>query len=142
MVLRDITERVLAEQHLHGLLVERSRVAAALQASLVPGELPLIPAAEVASRYEPAGDGREIGGDFFDVFTLGDDRWGLVLGDVSGKGAEAAAVTALALQQPELAAAIALILLACGIALVIFVWTRIRRAWTLLRQRYGSRAPP
>jgi PAS domain-containing protein len=42
------------------------------------------------------GDGREIGGDFFDVFTLGDDRWGLVLGDVSGKGAEAAAVTALA----------------------------------------------
>ena len=56
----------------------------------------MIPAAEVASRYEPAGDGREIGGDFFDVFTLGDDRWGLVLGDVSGKGAEAAAVTALA----------------------------------------------
>ena len=96
VVLRDITERVLAEQHLHGLLVERSRVAAALQASLVPGELPVIPAAEVASRYEPAGDGREIGGDFFDVFTLGDDRWGLVLGDVSGKGAEAAAVTALA----------------------------------------------
>ena len=96
VVLRDITERVLAEQHVHGLLVERSRVAAALQASLVPGELPAIPAAEVASRYEPAGDGREIGGDFFDVFTLGDDRWGLVLGDVSGKGAEAAAVTALA----------------------------------------------
>jgi PAS domain S-box-containing protein len=96
VVLRDITERVLAEQHLQGLLVERSRVAAALQASLVPGELPPIPAAEVASRYEPAGDGREIGGDFFDVFTLGDNVWGLVLGDVSGKGAEAAAVTALA----------------------------------------------
>ena len=37
-----------------------------------------------------------LGGDFFDVFTLGDDRWGLVLGDVSGKGAEAAAITALA----------------------------------------------
>jgi len=96
VVLRDITERVLAERHLQGLLAERSRVAAALQASLLPGELPVIPAAEVASRYEPAGDGREIGGDFFDVFTLGDDAWGLVLGDVSGKGAEAAAVTALA----------------------------------------------
>jgi serine phosphatase RsbU (regulator of sigma subunit)/PAS domain-containing protein len=96
VVLRDITERVLAEQHLQGLLVERSRVAAALQASLVPGELPAIPTSEVASRYEPAGDGREIGGDFFDVFALGDDSWGLVLGDVSGKGAEAAAVTALA----------------------------------------------
>lgn len=59
-----------------------------------------------------------------------------------GEDFAVAAVTALALQQPELAAAIALILLACGIALVIFVWTRIRRAWTLLRQRYGSRAPP
>lgn len=96
VVLRDITERVLAERHLQGLLVERSRVAAALQASLIPGELPGIPAAEVASRYEPAGDGREIGGDFFDVFPLGENAWGLVLGDVSGKGAEAAAVTALA----------------------------------------------
>jgi PAS domain S-box-containing protein len=96
VVLRDITERVLAERHLQGLLVERSRVAAALQASLVPGELPGIPAAEVASRYEPAGDGGEIGGDFFDVFPLGAEVWGLVLGDVSGKGAEAAAVTALA----------------------------------------------
>ena len=59
-----------------------------------------------------------------------------------GEDFAVAAVTALALQQPELAATIALILLACGIALVIFVWTRIRRAWTLLRQRYGSRAPP
>ena len=59
-----------------------------------------------------------------------------------GEDFAVAAVTALALQQPELAAAIALILLACGIALVIFVWTRIRRAWTLLRQRYGGRAPP
>jgi len=59
-----------------------------------------------------------------------------------GEDFAVAAVTALALQQPELAAAIALILLACGIALVIFVWTRIRRAWTLLRQRYGSRSPP
>ncbi len=59
-----------------------------------------------------------------------------------GEDFAVAAVTALALQQPELAAAIALILLACGIALVIFVWTRIRRAWTLLRRRYGSRAPP
>jgi PAS domain S-box-containing protein len=96
VVLRDITDRVRAEQRLHDLLAEQSRVAAALQASLVPRELPRIPAAEVANRYEPAGDGSEIGGDFFDIFALGQDSWGLVIGDVSGKGAEAAAVTALA----------------------------------------------
>jgi serine phosphatase RsbU (regulator of sigma subunit) len=96
LVLRDVTERVRGEQRLQQLLAERSRVAAALQASLVPAELPEISNAEVASRYEPAGDGSEIGGDFFDVFPLGSHEWGIVLGDVSGKGAEAAAVTALA----------------------------------------------
>jgi len=94
VVLRDITERARAEQVLEQLLAERSRVAAALQASLVPAELAAIPDTELATRYEPAGDGREIGGDFFDVFSLNEDTWGVVLGDVSGKGAEAAAVTA------------------------------------------------
>jgi PAS domain S-box-containing protein len=94
VVLRDMTERVHAEQALQGLLAERSRVAAALQGSLVPRRLPEIPGCELAARYEPAGDGHEIGGDFLDVFPLDDDTWGVVLGDVSGKGAEAAAVTA------------------------------------------------
>jgi PAS domain S-box-containing protein len=96
VMLRDITERAQAERAMERLLAERSRVAAALQASLVPGDLSEIPAIEIATRYEPAGDGREIGGDFFDVFPLNDDTWGVVLGDVSGKGAEAAAVTAQA----------------------------------------------
>ena len=96
VVLRDMTERVRAEQRLHHLLEDRSRVAAALQTSLSPALLPAIPGVELASRYEPAGDGSEIGGDFFDVFALGEDTWGMFLGDVSGKGAEAAAVTAFA----------------------------------------------
>ncbi len=96
VVLRDITERVRAELRLQHLLDERSRVAAALQTSLTPASLPTIPGIELASRFEPAGDGSEIGGDFFDVFPLDQDTWGVFLGDVSGKGAEAAAVTALA----------------------------------------------
>ena len=96
IVLRDVTERVRTRDRLEQLVAERTRVAQALQTSLTPGELPDIPGVEVASRFHPAGDGSEIGGDFFDVFSLGRDRWGLVLGDVSGKGAEAAAVTALA----------------------------------------------
>ena len=95
-VLRDMTDRVRAERRLQHLLEERSRVAAALQTSLTPASLPEIPGLELASRFEPAGDGNEIGGDFFDVFPLGQDTWGVFLGDVSGKGAEAAAVTALA----------------------------------------------
>jgi serine phosphatase RsbU (regulator of sigma subunit) len=95
VVLHDTTERVRADARLQELLAERSRVAAALQTSLVPAYLPEIASLDLGSRYEPAGDGREIGGDFFDVFPLEQDVWGVVMGDVSGKGAEAAAVTAL-----------------------------------------------
>ena len=95
VVLRDITERILAENRLRELLVERSRIASTLQASLVPGRLPGIAMTEVATRYYPAGDGREVGGDFYDIFPLADGCWGVVLGDVSGKGSEAAAVTGL-----------------------------------------------
>ena len=96
VVLRDLTERVNAEERLQHLLEQQSRVVVALQASMVPNQLPEIPMTEMASRYRPAGDGSEIGGDFFDIFALDATTWGVVLGDVSGKGAEAAAVTALA----------------------------------------------
>jgi len=59
-----------------------------------------------------------------------------------GEDFAVAGVTALALQQPEIAAAIAIVLLVAGAALVVFVWTRIRRAWALVRERYHRRAPP
>ena len=54
------------------------------------------PGMDLASGFRPAGDGHEIGGDFYDVFRVGDDCWMVVVGDVCGKGAEAAAITALA----------------------------------------------
>lgn len=95
VVLRDITARKHDEARLRHLLAERTRIATALQASLLPTELPSIPGCDLATLYAPAGDGHEIGGDFYDVFPLGPGRWGIALGDVSGKGAEAAAVTAL-----------------------------------------------
>ena len=60
-----------------------------------------------------------------------------------GEDFAVATITALALQQPEIAAVIALLLLIAGTALVIFVWKRIRRAIGLVRRRYGHRpAPP
>jgi PAS domain S-box-containing protein len=95
LLFRDVTERHHAEEQLRALLAERSRIARVLQDSLLPPALPRPPGLELAATYQPAGDGHEIGGDFYDVFPLGDGRWALVLGDVSGKGAEAAAVTAL-----------------------------------------------
>jgi serine phosphatase RsbU (regulator of sigma subunit) len=94
VVLREVTQRVRDQQHLQQVLEDRSRVAATLQASMVPATLPTVPGCDLASRYVPAGDGGEIGGDFLDVFALDDETWAFVLGDVSGKGAEAAAVSA------------------------------------------------
>jgi PAS domain S-box-containing protein len=78
------------------LYQERSDVARTLQRSLLPPELPDVPGIEVAARYVAAGSGNEVGGDFYDCFSTGGGEWALVIGDVCGKGAEAAAITALA----------------------------------------------
>jgi len=78
------------------LYEERSAIARTLQRSLLPAELPALPGMELAARYVAAGEGNEVGGDFYDAFSLGGEDWALVMGDVCGKGAEAAAVTALA----------------------------------------------
>jgi serine phosphatase RsbU (regulator of sigma subunit) len=92
-------------------------LARTLQLSLLPPRLPDIPGMELAARYVPAGEGIELAGDFYDVFPVQPDRWGLALGDVCGKGAEAARLTALvryalrtaALHAPTPAAALALV---------------------------------
>ncbi|HWB57683.1 MAG TPA: SpoIIE family protein phosphatase [Gaiellaceae bacterium] len=78
------------------LFGQRSEVARTLQRALLPPALPGIPNVEVAARYRAAGAGMEIGGDFYDVFEIGAGRWAVAVGDVCGKGPEAAAVTGLA----------------------------------------------
>ena len=93
--------RALADQasvHIRNaqLYTERSHIARTLQASLLPRELPPIPGVEVAASYLAAGAENQVGGDFYDVFPTEDHAWTALLGDVSGKGAEAAAVTSLA----------------------------------------------
>ena len=75
---------------------EREHVSRTLQASLLADALPDVPGVELAAEYRSAGLGTEVGGDLYDAFALGDGAWALVIGDVCGKGAEAAAVTALA----------------------------------------------
>ncbi len=78
------------------LYSERSHIARTLQESLLPAELPQIPGLEVAARYRAVGEANEVGGDFYDMFESADSEWVVVAGDVSGKGARAAAITALA----------------------------------------------
>jgi serine phosphatase RsbU (regulator of sigma subunit) len=75
---------------------QRAREAQVLQASLMPPALPQVPGLDIAASYRPFGDGTVVGGDFYDLFTIGPGRWGVVVGDVSGRGIEAAAMTALA----------------------------------------------
>jgi phosphoserine phosphatase RsbU/P len=71
-------------------------LARTLQQTFVPPLPPEVPGLDVAAGYRPAGTGDEVGGDFYDVFQVAADRWTVVIGDVCGKGVEAAVVTALA----------------------------------------------
>ena len=71
-------------------------LAQTLQASLMPPSLPDIEGVVIGATYRAAGDGADVGGDFYDVFEAGPDEWFVALGDVCGKGAEAATITALA----------------------------------------------
>ena len=71
------------------------KLATTLQRSLLPPVLPAVPGMDVACYYHPASTD-EVGGDFYDLFPLTTGTWGFFLGDVSGKGAEAALVTSLA----------------------------------------------
>ncbi|MFF3019405.1 SpoIIE family protein phosphatase [Streptomyces sp. NPDC057939] len=74
---------------------QRHTLARDLQAGLLLPDLPDLPGADVATYYHPAGEGLDIGGDFYDVFPLDDGRWAFMLGDVCGRGAIAATTTAL-----------------------------------------------
>jgi PAS domain S-box-containing protein len=107
---RDITDRRRAAAELAQLFdaeraarvraqdAERhaSRLAETLQQSLLPPQLPELPHLDLAATYRAGGEGVDVGGDFYDVFEIGEGRWGVAVGDVCGKGAEAAAITSLA----------------------------------------------
>ncbi|HST68932.1 MAG TPA: SpoIIE family protein phosphatase [Solirubrobacterales bacterium] len=84
---------------------ERAQISATLQRGLLPPPLPHIPGWSVAAMYRPAGAENEIGGDFYDAFRIA-GGWMVVIGDVTGRGAQAAAVTAHARYTLRTAAAL------------------------------------
>lgn len=102
VVLFDATERRSYERELlrateraQASEAQARALARTLQQTLVPPIPPAIPGLEVSAVYHPAGSGATVGGDFYDVFPLGDEDWIVVLGDICGKGVEAAVVAGL-----------------------------------------------
>ena len=93
---RDVTAERAAAREIAEAGERFATLARTLQESLLPPHLPDVPGIEVAARHLPAGHGGELVGDFYDVFQTGRLTWAVVMGDVCGKGVEAAKVTALA----------------------------------------------
>lgn len=88
---QDITERKQMEQEKDDLLEREHRIAETLQQALIPSEVPsVIDGWSVGARYRPALREAQVGGDFYDVFPLGKTRFGVLIGDVAGKGLAAA----------------------------------------------------
>ena len=77
------------------LFEQQSSISRVLQDSLLPDRLPALDGIELGAAYRPAGDGTEIGGDFYDAFPANGGGIALAIGDVTGKGAKAAALTGL-----------------------------------------------
>ncbi|MEV6808236.1 SpoIIE family protein phosphatase [Streptomyces sp. NPDC051132] len=92
----DLSRRAALALDNARLYSERTAISQALQRSLLPPGTPHIPGIEVEVIYRAAGEGNEVGGDFYDVFPIGDDAYGFAIGDVCGTGPNAAAVTGLA----------------------------------------------
>jgi serine phosphatase RsbU (regulator of sigma subunit) len=94
-LMRALGERAAVLLDNARLLRFRRDVTTDLQAALLPPSLPIIPGFELGARYEPAHQGLDVGGDFYDVVAISPERWLLVIGDVTGHGAKAAAATGL-----------------------------------------------
>lgn len=92
----DLSRRAALALDNARLYSERTAISQSLQRSLLPPELPHVAGVEVDVIYRAAGEGNEVGGDFYDLFTIRDGAYGFAIGDVCGTGPEAAAVTGLA----------------------------------------------
>lgn len=92
----DLSRRAALALDNARLYSERTAISQSLQRSLLPPGLPSVDGVEVEVIYRAAGEGNEVGGDFYDLFPIRDNAYGFAIGDVCGTGPEAAAVTGLA----------------------------------------------
>ncbi|MFI7275845.1 SpoIIE family protein phosphatase [Streptomyces sp. NPDC049879] len=92
----DLSRRAALALDNARLYSERTAISQSLQRSLLPPKVPVISGVEVEVIYRAAGEGNEVGGDFYDVFPIREGAYGFAIGDVCGTGPEAAAVTGLA----------------------------------------------
>ncbi|MFJ8201539.1 SpoIIE family protein phosphatase [Streptomyces sp. NPDC096152] len=92
----DLSRRAALALDNARLYSERTAISQSLQRSLLPPGLPEVAGVEVDVIYRAAGEGNEVGGDFYDLFPIRDGAYGFAIGDVCGTGPEAAAVTGLA----------------------------------------------
>jgi PAS domain S-box-containing protein len=96
MLAEDLAYRCALSADNARLYRDRSEIARVLQRSLLPPHLPEIPGVQVGAEYLPVGEANDVGGDFYDLINTVEDGWLCAIGDVRGKGVEAASVTALA----------------------------------------------
>ncbi len=95
-MIEDLGHRIALGLDNARMYCRQQAVSEALQRSLLPYAVPEIPGVEHGVVFRAAGEGNEVGGDFYDVFEAGPGRWRFAIGDVCGTGPEAAAVTGLA----------------------------------------------
>jgi serine phosphatase RsbU (regulator of sigma subunit) len=91
-VARRLAQAVVTARH----YTRQASISRTLQRRQLPTSLAAIPGVDTAIVYEPWGEGQTVGGDFYDLFPVGDGRWCFLLGDVSGHDVEAMSVTGLA----------------------------------------------
>ncbi|WP_327273265.1 SpoIIE family protein phosphatase [Streptomyces sp. NBC_01224] len=95
-MVQDVARRVAQAVFTARQYTRQRRISAALQRRQLPATLARIAGVDTAIVYEPHGEGQTVGGDFYDIFPMGEDRWCFLLGDVQGKDPEAMSVTGLA----------------------------------------------
>lgn len=95
-LIKDLARRAAVAIDNARIHTSTTEVARALQQTLLPTELPTIPGMDLAARYVAANSKQHVGGDFYDVLGAEDGSWYLVIGDVQGKGVEAATLIGLA----------------------------------------------
>ena len=99
-LIADVARRAALAVHNAQVTAAHVRVSQALQRALLPRALPVVPGLDLAAQYLPASTGSDVGGDFYDVYAVGDaggnaTSWLVAIGDVCGTGAAAAARTGL-----------------------------------------------